>query len=188
MSILILQYENETEIVKEYQNTKSERSATAFVRMYQQFVFATALRYIQNYDDADDIAQEVFIKALNSLSTFKGESNIKTWLYRITTNMCINFKRKRTFFSFFSKVDNNDEFFNIANTELNPHQRLETDEFSAKFHIILAKLPEKQRETFALRYFDDMSYEEISKLLGTSIGGLKANYFQAVKKLAVYLK
>ncbi len=188
MRTIVLQYENETEIVNEYQTTKSERSATAFVRMYQQFVFATALRFIQNYDDADDIAQEVFIKALNNISSFKGESSVKTWLYRITTNTCINFKRKRSFFSFFSKEDNSEDFFNIANNELNPQQKLESDEFSEKFYRMLSKLPEKQRETFALRYFEDMSYEEISKLLGTSIGGLKANYFQAVKKLAVFLK
>ena len=104
VSTVVLQYENETDIVKEYQATKSERSATAFVRMYQQFVFATALRFTQNYDDADDVAQEVFIKALNNLSSFKGDSSIKTWLYRITTNLCLNFKRKKSFFHFFLKM------------------------------------------------------------------------------------
>ncbi len=188
MSTVVLQYDNETDIVKEYQNTKSERSATSFVRMYQQFVFATALRFTQNYDDADDISQEVFIKALNNLSSFKGESSIKTWLYRITTNMCITFKRKKSFVSLFSKDDKAEEFFNIESNEMNPQQKLEGEEFTANFYRALSKLPEKQRETFALRYFDELPYEEISKLLGTSVGGLKANYFQAVKKLAVYLK
>lgn len=188
VSTVVLQYENETYIVKEYQATKSERSATAFVRMYQQFVFATALRFTQNYDDADDVAQEVFIKALNSLSSFKGDSNIKTWLYRITTNLCMNFKRKKSFLSLFSKDDSAEEFFNVISNEMNPQQKMESEEFTAKFYKALSELPEKQRETFALRYFDEMPYEEISKLLGTSVGGLKANYFQAVKKLAVYLK
>jgi RNA polymerase sigma-70 factor (ECF subfamily) len=89
----------------------------------------------------------------------------------------------------FSKVSSNDdEYFDIAANDYTPEQTIEIKEFELKFKSMLAKLPQKQRETFALRYFDEMSYEEISKMLGTSVGGLKANYFQAVQKLALLLK
>jgi RNA polymerase sigma-70 factor (ECF subfamily) len=186
---LALTYSDESQIIEEYSTTGSEKSATAFVRMYQNFVFSTAVRYIKNYDDADDISQEVFIKVLSSLPKFKGESSIKTWLYRITVNMCHNFLRRKSFISIFSKSQNDeDTYYDIPVNEPQPDKIFENKELEATFLKSLNKLPEKQRETFALRYFDELTYEEISELLGTSVGGLKANYFQAVKKLAGMLK
>lgn len=180
---------NDKEIIRDYLSDNQEQAATAFVRKYQNFVFSTALRYLKSYDDADDAAQETFIKALNSLRKFRGDSSLKTWLYRITVNVCANISRKKKIFSIFKPIDDNeDDYFNIPSTEKTPEELFENKEFEEVFLKILAKLPEKQRETFALRYFDELSYEEISKMLGTSVGGLKANYFQAVKKLAELLK
>ncbi len=97
-------------------------------------------------------------------------------------------RKKKLLNIFRSENDENDEYYSIPDTGLNPEQKFENEEFNNRFIKMLSKLPEKQRETFALRYFDELPYEEISKILGTSVGGLKANYFQAVKKLAVYLK
>jgi RNA polymerase sigma-70 factor (ECF subfamily) len=189
LGVIRLVLDKDKEIIEEYVNGNREKAATAFVRKYQNFVFSTALRYLKSYDDADDAAQEVFIKALDSVHKFRGDSGLKTWLYRITQNVCTNISRKRRFTSIF-KSDNeeNDEYLNIPDTGQNPEQRFLSEEFEDKFMKVLNRLPEKQRETFALRYFDELPYEEISKLLGTSVGGLKANYFQAVKKLAGYLK
>jgi RNA polymerase sigma-70 factor (ECF subfamily) len=96
--------------------------------------------------------------------------------------------RKRRFTSFFTgSHDDDEEFFNLASDAQTPQQKLESQEFEQKFKEILMRLPEKQRETFVLRYYEEMPYKEISTMLGTTVGGLKANYYQAVKKLADYL-
>lgn len=182
-----LVFEKDSEIIREYSTGNSELAATSFVRKYQNFVYATALRYMQSYFDADDAAQEVFIKALNSLKKFRGDSSLKTWLYRITTNVCINMKRKKKVFSLFVN-ETPDDYFKIPSEDFSPQQEMENKEFELNFKKILATLPVKQRETFMLRYYEKLPYIEISKMLGTSVGGLKANYYQAVKKLAVYLK
>ena len=179
-------YESDTEIVKDYCETKSNRAATAFVRKYQKFVYATALRYLKDEDDADDAAQEVFIKSLKNLHKFRGESSLKTWLYRITYNVSSNILRKKKIKRFL-RIDDKEDFLNLPAHEPGPDKQLENNELQLSFMRSLDKLPEKQRETFAMRYFDEMTYEEISEVLGTSTGGLKANYFQAVKKIAKYI-
>src|SRR6056297_593306 len=98
-SVLILA--KDTEIISEYLEGDRERGATAFVRKYQNFVFATALRYLKSYDDAEDAAQEAMIKALQNLNKFKGKSSLKTWLYRITVNVSLNLNRKKKILSIF---------------------------------------------------------------------------------------
>lgn len=183
---------DEYELVDEIVHRNNDRAINQFVRSYQSFVIHTALRYLKNYDDADDVAQEVFIKALNSLPKFKKQSSLKTWLYKITVNMCQNELRKKKFVSFFSFSQTNDEneesYFEVSSNEPKPDSIMEFKETEAIFVEAYNKLPEKQRETFILRYFEEMPYDEISKLLGTSVGGLKANYFQAIKKITEELK
>ncbi|MBI5324764.1 MAG: RNA polymerase sigma factor [Ignavibacteriae bacterium] len=195
MDVLALVLENDSEIIKNYTEHKSEAAATAFVRKHQNFVFSTALRYLQSYDDADDASQEVFIKALNNLHKFRGDSNVKTWLYRITANVAANMRRKKKILNFM-RLDFSDNDEDNSNTLINlyasdndsPLDKIEKKENEEALLNVLKKLPEKQRETFSLRYFDQMSYEEISKVLGTSVGGLKANYYHAVKKITQELK
>jgi RNA polymerase sigma-70 factor, ECF subfamily len=180
--------ENDKDIVREYKEGNSEIAATAFVRKHQKFVFATALRYVQNYDDADDASQEVFIKALKNLYKFRGESSLKTWLYRITVNVCSNMIRKRKVLQFLSFEKDEENYYEMPSDDISPYQRIIDQEYEEKFLKSMNKLPEKQRETFALRYFEELTYEEISKLLGTTVGGLKANYYQAVRKMTDSLK
>jgi RNA polymerase sigma-70 factor (ECF subfamily) len=182
-----LAIENDNQILQAISTGKSEEAATAFVRKYQNFVYSTALRYLHSHEDADDVSQDVFIKALDSLKKFRGDSSLKTWLYRITVNMCANYKRKKKFVSFF-KHEEIEDYFDLKSDDILPDASVENQEFQERFLKILETLPEKQRETFSLRYFDEMPYEEISQMLGTTTGGLKANYFQAVKKLAQLLK
>lgn len=179
--------ENDDDIIKEYVQNGNQRAATAFVRKYQKFVYATALRHLKHHEDADDAAQEVFIKALKYLPNFKGDSSVKTWLYRITTNVCINVQRKKKISSFFSFLDVS-QAYDLQSDTKSAQQDLEDNEFQRTYYTLLDKLPPKQREVFHLRYYDELSYEEISKMLGTSVGGLKANYHQAVKKIAQELK
>lgn len=156
---------------------------------YRNFVYSTALRYFNNHYDADDITQEVFIKAFKSIKKFKFNSSLKTWLYQITKNHCYTLYRKKkknvSINSGEMEENEQDKWFTDSET---PLSKVESDEFYDAFYNALNKLPEKQRETFALRYFEDMPYQEISDLLGTSVGGLKANYYQAVKKLSTLIE
>ncbi len=160
-------------------------AANDFVRKYQKFVYTTALRYLKSSDDAYDAAQEVFIKALKSIRSFRGESSVSTWLYRITMNVCSGMKRKEKLRTFVGIDDIQESTSDYGYT---PAQETENNDFEVRFQGILAQLPDKQRETFIMRYFDELSYEEISQISGTSVGGLKANYFQATKKIAQLLK
>jgi len=188
MESLVLTYSSDTEIIKDYCDNGSQRAANAFVRNHQKFVYSTALRFLKNREDAEDASQEVFIKALKNLKNFRGDSNVKTWLYRITSNVCTNVLRKIKLGKIFSYGNDTEEFYDIATNDISAQKKIENKEFEEKFLNALDKLPKKQRETFALRYYEEMTYEEISKVLGTSTGGLKANYFQAIKKLSAYLK
>lgn len=136
-----------------------------------------------DHEDANDLTQETFVKAWNNLHTFRGDSQVFTWLYRIATNECLNFlnKKRRRFFlpiadvqvELASKLDNSD--------------LVTGDEIQIKLQKALLKLPDKQRLVFNMKYFDEMKYEEISAVLGTSVGALKASYHLAVKKIEEYL-
>lgn len=179
---------DEFSLVREYINGDSERAAGAFVRRYKSFVYSTALRHLKSRDDADDAAQEVFIRALKNLAGFKGDSSIQTWLYRITMNVCANMRRKKRLLSFFTFGEDGEDREIEDQSAVNPYESVENSDFMKHFNRMLNDLPEKQRETFVLRYFHELSYEEISVVLGTSVGGLKANYFHAVKKLGEMLK
>lgn len=178
---LALTKDKDKSIITEFQNGNTERAASEFVREYQSFVFSTALRYLKSRDDAYDAAQEVFIKALKNIGSFRNDSSLSTWLYRITINVCHGMNRKKKLRTFVGLEAI--EFFAKSN-ETSPEQVAVNNDFQAQFELILAELPEKQRETFVLRYFQELSYEEISRMLGTTVGGLKANYFQAAKKIA----
>lgn len=190
-NILNIELVEDRDIIGNMGNGQTETAARDFVRKYQKFVYATAYRYLQDFDDAEDAAQEAFIKAIRYLPKFKGDSSLQTWLYRIVVNVSISMLRKRkirNMFDIIGKNINGSEGIDIQDPNNNPQILLEGNETNETFLRGLALLPEKQRETFALRYFEDMSYEEISNILGTSVGGLKANFYHAVKKLAKYIK
>ncbi len=188
MNTIILNITEDSNIIQQLAEGNSEIAATAFVRKYQKFVYTTCLRYLQDYDEADDAAQEIFIKALRNMKSFRGQSSLKTWIYKISVNYCLSYIRKKSIKKIFQRYDKtNAEFFNIPDNN-SPDKQLEYSEFNSKFINALTILPEKQRETFALRFFDDLTYEEISLMVGTTVGGLKANYFQAVKKLNEILR
>jgi RNA polymerase sigma-70 factor (ECF subfamily) len=184
---MILVLENDIDILNEYSNGNVDIAVNSFVRKYQNFVYATSYRYLKDYDDADDASQEVFIKAINSLPRFKFQSSMKAWIYKITINHCNNVITRNKFKKLF-RISNADENFDLVSNYPKPDQIIEGAELSEKLNKLIAKLPVKQRETFILRQFEELTYEEISKLLGTSIGGLKANYHQALKKISEGLK
>ncbi|MFN3194717.1 MAG: RNA polymerase sigma factor [Chlorobiota bacterium] len=188
MELTKLLYDTDAEIIEEYCNSMSNRAANAFVRKYSSFVYYTAFRYLKNDEDTEDITQEVFIKALSKLHTFNRKSNIKTWLYSITVNHCKNFLRKKKVKKFL-RLDSDVNYYEFEDKfNSNPYELLVEDEESNLFMKHIDKLPEKQREVFVLRHFEELPYKEIAKITGKSEGGLKSNYYHAVKKLSESIK
>ncbi len=179
---------SDLDLIQEYISTKSDKLAYQIVDKYRKFVFSIALRYSGSYDDADDIAQEAFIKIFENISKFQGRSSFKTWIYRITVNTFLASKKKRSISNTLQQVEIDDIENMVKANSSTPQEELEFKELNERFIKALNSLPKQQREVFSLRYFDEMKYEEISQLLGLTVGGLKANYYHAIKKLTKLLK
>lgn len=164
-----------------------ERAITMLVRQYQRFVYSVALRQMNNVEDAQDITQDVLLRALRFVEGFQQQSSLQTWLYKITINACRTEFRRRRIKSWFGIGEQEGEI-DVASASPLPSDHAEQNDFDAYMQTVLAKLPTKQRETFCLRFYDELSYEQISALTGTSQGALKANYHWAIKKIADHLK
>lgn len=179
---------SDSELIAEFKSSdarQSDRAFTELVRRYQERVYWVCRRYTQDHDDADDIAQNVFIKVHSALRQFNEEAAFFTWLYRIATNESINFLRVRKVRAA-GRID--DMINEPTDTANRPDENLEQDERREAIEDAVASLPEKQRQVFIMRYYDELSYEEIAAVLGTSVGGLKANYFHAFKKIEIFLR
>ena len=153
------------------------------VKQYSEMLYWHVRGIVGSHEDADDILQEVFIKVWNSLSKFRGESDAFTWLWRIATNESISHLRKarvRAALSF-SKLD--DE----ASRVCDPDPYFDGDAAMRSLRKALASLPDKQRTVFYMRYWEELSYEQISEITGTSVGALKASYHFAYEKVKQYL-
>jgi RNA polymerase sigma-70 factor (ECF subfamily) len=174
---------SDIELVNEFKNGNIS-AFDEIVRRYQKRVYSLARKILANHDDADDVAQEVFIKLFNSLHDFKGESSLFTWIYRITVNECNNVLRKKKIKEFIPI----DEIANLLKLSETPEQELFDKEERNLIERAVEKLPAKQRTVFVMRFFENLDYEEISKILNKPIGTLKANYFHAVKKIQKFIK
>ena len=149
------------------------------IETYQKPVYQVIRRMVLIHEDADDLTQNTFIKAYKALDRFEGNSSLFTWLYRIATNESLTFlekKKKRFFFSLDDHQEKLESYIDSSAT-------LSGDEIQVKLQKCLLKLPDKQRLVFHLKYEEDLSYEEISKITGTTVGALKASYHHAVKKI-----
>jgi len=174
---------NDLELVELFQKG-NETSFNELVRRYQEKVYWIARRFVNDHDQADDIVQEVFVKVYSALKYFRGKSSVYTWLYRITVNVALNTIRKQRIKDFV-RID---EFFEKADDDKEqPDAIFEKDEQQKLVEEAIATLPEKQKAVFILRYHEELSYEEISFILKTSVGGLKANYYHAAKKIGEYI-
>ena len=153
------------------------------VRAYQQRVYWHVRKMVIDHDDADDLTQEVFIKIHRYIENFREDSQLYTWIYRIATNECLSFleKKKRRFF-----LPIGDVAGELSN-KLDRSSQISGDEIQLKLQKALLKLPDKQRLVFNMRYFEDMSYEQISEITDTTVGALKASYHHAVKKIEDFL-
>ena len=161
------------------------RGYNEIVRKYQQQVYWVIRKMVPSHDDADDITQEVFIKVHTALRDFREEANLFTWLYRIATNYAINHLRK-------VKVKNTVSFEvvteQIQADEKEGGEAMDDQRRRRILEQAIETLPPQQRFVFNMRYYDELPYEEIAKILEKSTGGIKANYFHAVKKIGDYVK
>lgn len=153
------------------------------VRKYQERVYLHIRRIVINHDDANDIVQDTFIKVWKNLGGFRSDSNLYTWIYRIATNESLSFLQKKKRKYLFTTIDYNSKLAK----NLEDDNYYNGDEIQLRLQKALLTLPDKQRLVFNMKYYDDLKYENISDILGTSVGALKASYHIAVKKIEKYI-
>ena len=174
------------ELAERFRAGEKHTSFSMLVERYQKRIYFSARRMVNgDHDEADEIAQETFVKAYEALANFRGESKFYTWLYRIMMNSVIYRGRRQKS----RKTVSIDEVKDVLEASVGqPHADLERDETKKLIEEAIETLPPKQREVFMLRFYDELPYEEIATIVGTSVGGLKANYFHAVKKIGEYVQ
>ena len=171
----------DSEILKKFtqENTRDEAFRLLLTK-YQQKVYWHIRRMVISHDDTDDLVQDVFLKVWKSLSNFRNDSQLYTWLYRIATNESITFLKRKKIRNSVS-IDDDDGKNMVKKLAESPY--FDGDKAQMKLQKALLTLPEKQRLVFNMKYFDDLKYEDISEILGTSVGALKASFHIAVKKI-----
>jgi len=162
-----------------------ETSFNKIINKYKNKIYWHARRMTGNHLDADEVVQEVLLVIYTKLKDFRFKSSLYTWIFRIVSTRSLNYLRKRSLRKVFSF---DDPAANIVNSNEDIINDFEMKEKIQKIDKFLQKLPAKQREVFIMRNYDELSYEEISKLTGKSIGGLKANYFHGVNKILELMK
>ncbi len=173
------------ELLSIFREKESQHYAfNLIVRKYSERLYWHIRKIVISHDDSDDVLQNTFIKVWNGLEDFREASQLYTWLYRIATNEALTFlnQKKRKFL--IPLVDVERQLSNKLESDI----YFSGDELQKKLQKAILTLPEKQRLVFNLKYFEEMPYEEMSKILNTSVGALKASYHHAVKKIEIYLK
>lgn len=175
---------DDAEILRKFQDEKTRNEAfNLLLKKYQQKLYWHIRRMVIDHDDADDLIQDTFVKVWKNLPGFRSDAQLYTWMYRIATNECITFLNKK-------KQKNNiplDEVsYELADT-LADSSYFNGDQAQMKLQQAILTLPEKQRLVFNMKYYDEMKYEEMSEVLGTSVGALKASFHLAVKKIESFL-
>lgn len=171
-------------ILAKFRNEKTRNEGfNLLLKKYQQRVYWHVRRMVIDHDDADDLTQNTFIKIWNSLERFREDAQLYTWMYRIATNECITFLNKKKLRTMISLEDARAALENNLRDNLS----VDSNHIEYKLQQALATLPPKQRLVFNMKYFEDITYEEMSKILGTSVGALKASYHHAVKKIEAFL-
>lgn len=176
---------DEITLITELKDSQTKEIAfRKLITEYKERLYWHIRKIVITHDDADDVLQNTFIKVFKNIDKFKGDSKLYSWMYRIATNEAINFINKR---AKEKKVDIND-YQNELTSNLNSDNWFSGDEVQLILQKAIASLPEKQRLVFNMKYFDEMKYHQISDILETSVGALKASYHHAVKKIEVFIK
>ncbi|MDE7025041.1 MAG: sigma-70 family RNA polymerase sigma factor [Paramuribaculum sp.] len=174
---------DEKNLIAELQNPATCRKAFGeVIRKYSEQLYWQIRRMVNNHDDANDLLQNTFLKAWSNIDNFRGDAKLSTWLHKIAINESITFldrERKRM------QVSIDDESANIIHA-IESDTNIDGDYLRKELRKAIATLPEKQRLVFNMKYYDDMTYEKMSEILGTSVGALKSSYHLAVKKIEQY--
>lgn len=174
----------DTEILSKFQEEKTRNEAfNLLLKKYQQKIYWHVRRMVVNHDDSDDLVQEIFVKVWKNLLGFRNDAQLYTWMYRIATNECITFLNRK-------KLKNNVPFDDVSyelSESLTESSYFDGDKAQKKLQNAILTLPDKQRLVFNLKYYDELKYEEMSEVLGTSVGALKSSFHLAVKKIEAYL-
>ena len=172
------------EILELYKAGEREKAFGEIVKSYSERLYWHVRRFLCSHEDTDDLLQEIFIKIWSSLPSFRGDSSLYTWIYRIATNESLNFLQKQKiraalrFESMSSKLEE----------KIDEDNGVDGNEAQKALMKAVQRLPAKQRTVFIMRWFDDLSYEDISEILGTSVGALKASYHFASEKIKTELE
>ena len=174
----------EAQLIMRLQNPETRNFAfDQVVRSYQEMLYYHIRRIVRSHDDADDVLQNALMKAWRNIDKFRGDAQLKTWLYRIATNESLNHLRK-------NKKQNHQELANLEDNLQYSQQnstQMSGAEIQQKLKAALATLPERQLLVFNMRYYDEMKYDQISEVLQVTVGALKASYHHAVKKIEKHL-
>jgi RNA polymerase sigma factor (sigma-70 family) len=174
----------DTELLLQFRDPESkEKAFTAIIKKYQEKLYWHIRRMVVEHEDANDVLQNVFIRVWNGLENFREDSQLYTWLYRIATNECLSYleqQKRKSALSF-------DEMESGLSNKIVADKYFDPNKLEWKLQLAIQQLPEKQRVVFTLRYYDEMPYEEMSRVLDTSEGALKASYHHAVKKIEDYI-
>ncbi|MDE5728375.1 MAG: sigma-70 family RNA polymerase sigma factor [Duncaniella sp.] len=152
------------------------------MRLYSEPLYRHIRRMVQSHEDTDDLLQNTFLKAWQNIDNFRGDARLSTWLYKIAINESLTHLEKERKRQGISLDDEESALINLIEADRN----IDGDELALQLRKAIASLPEKQRLVFNMRYYDDMKYEKMSEILGTSVGALKASYHLAVKKIEQY--
>jgi len=168
--LLVAQLQDKRTLDKAFRNLMTQ---------YKERLYWHIRKIVINHDDADDVLQNTFIKVYRNIHNFKGDSKLYSWMYRIATNESLSFIKKRAK----SQQIESEELQQQLVNNLEADVYFDGDEIQRKLQYAIAQLPQKQQLVFNMKYFDNMKYDAISEILETSVGGLKANYHHAVKKI-----
>ena len=171
---------NEREIVERLRDPSRQRAAfEQLVEHFKEPLYWQIRRMVLSHDDADDVLQNTFIKAWLGIAGFRGDAQLSTWLFRIASNETISFLQQRR-----QQLSLDEEGVGSVAATLQGDPYFDGDETERQLQEAIAQLPDRQRQVFNMKYFDEMKYEDISRVLGTSVGALKASYHHAVKKIS----
>lgn len=176
--------QDEKAFISELLNPKTQNEAfRKLLQLYQKPLYYHIRNMVLNHDDADDVLQNTFIKVFGNLKNFKGDSKLYSWIYRIATNEAITFIQQRAKKQGISSEEAQQKAINKLESDV----FFDGDDIQLKLQKAIAKLPDKQQLVFKMRYFEELKYEEMSEILETSVGALKASYHIAAKKIEEFL-
>ena len=175
---------DDSDIIRLYRSGAKEEAFNQVVKIYGERLYWHIRRLVLLHEDADDLLQNTFVKAWSAMDNFSGDSGLFTWLWRIATNETLTFLGRKRITGALSLSDEPERVGNLLKTDRN----FDGDKLQLTLQQAIASLPPKQRVVFTMRYYDETPYEQISKVLGTSVGALKASYHHAYNKVLEYVR